>query len=502
MLIFLALVLPSCTRTKTDAQRNTLVIATQDDASTLDPDAATSAASMRMIENMYSTLLRYGQKYDTFVPDLATSIHVSPDQLTYTIHLRHAQFHSGNPVTAADVVFSIDRIIKQGIRSRVFQSIDHITTPNVHTVILHLKKPCAPLMAALAYPMNAIVDRKVVKAHHGHIADVDAGSGPFELVSWQRDQQLVLKKFDHYYLKNRPRLARVIYRPIPDETARTIALRTGQVDLMLHVTPKDIAMLKAAPDVTVQSVHGTFWEYLGFNCKRRPFNDRRVRQAVAWAVDRQQLNHLVKMGHATPLRGGNLPPFHWACPHLDIYPHRDLAKARKLLAAAGYPHGFSTTLKVGSAFGYQVKAAQVIKQQLRPVGIHVRVDALESSVFFAALNKHHFAMDLVGWVGFVDPDQWTWNLFHTGGKYNQQQYSNPTVDKLLAQGWAHRDRATRKKIYAKIERIIATDAPMVFLYVNPEISAYRDDVKGYRVRPTGSTLSLRDTYFAKATAAR
>jgi peptide/nickel transport system substrate-binding protein len=152
------------------------------------------------------------------------------------------------------------------------------------------------------------------------------------------------------------------------------------------------------------------------------------------------------------------------------------------------------TIKVTSAAAYQGQAAEVIKQQLKDVGITVRVQQLESTVFFNALNTGDFQATLVGWVGFVDPDQWMYALFHSGGKYNQQGYSNPQLDKLLEQGRVTLDRDQRKDIYSQAQRIVAQDAPMVLLYVNPQVSAYRDNVHGYIVRPTAATISLRQTW--------
>jgi len=258
-----------------------------------------------------------------------------------------------------------------------------------------------------------------------------------------------------------------------------------------------VAILEAADGVVVESVPGTFWEYVGLNCKREPLNDPNVRRAIAWAVDRQMVNQLIKFGQATVLDGGHIPPNHWAHADLATYPKRDVAKAKQLLADAGYPDGFSVTMKVGSAFAYQVQAGEVVKQHLADVGINVHLQGLESAVFFDALGQHDFDMTLVGWVGFVDPDEWMWNLFHSQGKWNQQQYENAELDKLLDAGRTTLDRAERKEIYRRAQEIVVNDAPMVFLYVNDQTSAWRRRVHGYRVHPTANTRSLRDTWVAR-----
>jgi peptide/nickel transport system substrate-binding protein len=244
-------------------------------------------------------------------------------------------------------------------------------------------------------------------------------------------------------------------------------------------------------------VPGTFWEYVGINTARKPLDDVRVRRAVAWAVDRAAINRVVKLGAAAVLDGGLIPPGHWAYADLHLYPRRDPERARALLAAAGVrPGELRLDLKVGSAFPYQVAAGQMVKQQLRDVGIDVRLLAEESGVFFEALGRHEFDLTVCGWVGFVDPDEWTYELFHSAGKWNQQGYRNPKVDALLEEGRRTAGREDRRRVYAQVQRVVADEAPMVFLYANDQASAALPDVRGFVDHPTASTIFLRDTSLA------
>ncbi len=472
-----------------------IVVALQADGKTLDPHAATDAASMRLIENMHAGLLRYGPVSGEFTGDLATSWEVSDDGLRYTFHLTpDARFHSGRPVTSEDVAYSIRRIIEQRVRADHFAALERIETPDDRTVVFHLREPMSPLLAAIAHPMNAVVDRAAVEAAGGSLTTADAGAGPFKLIAWRKDDHLTLARHDGYHVPGLPYLDRLTFRPISDETARSAAIRTGHVDLVLDVPEKDLPLVEAAPAVIVASAPGTFWEYIGLNTRREPFDDPRVRQAIAWGVDRRQLNSLVKFGRAQVLDGGVLPPHHWAHADLSIYPRRDIARAKQLLESAGFPEGFRTTLKVGSAFAYQVRAAQVVKQQLRDIGIDIELQTLESTVFFDALGRGEFDMTIAGWVGFTDPDQWLYHIFHSGGRYNQQGYASDDVDALLERGRAERDRQRRVAIYREAQRLIAADAPVVFLYVSPQTSAWRDHVRGFDVHPTATTRSLEKTW--------
>lgn len=467
-----------------------LIVAVIADAGRLDPHTVTDAASMRVIENMYATLLRYGERYGDFENDLAESVDVSADGRTWTITLVDgATFHSGNAVTAEAVAYSFERIMDKDVRAQQFESIETMNVVDERTLVVEVDEPVAAFRSYLAYPMNAIVDPAVVEANEGSLDSADAGSGPFQLVDWQRDRHVILEKHEGYHVEGLPKVDRLVIRPIADQTARTTALRTGEVHLVEEVAVKDAAILEKAEGVVVESVPGTFWEYIGLNCRKPPFDHVRMRQLVAETVDRQQLNTLVKFGRATPLPGGHIPPNHWAHADLALYPSEDGATVTDANVPAG--------LIVDASVAYQVRAAEVIKQQLRSVGIDVAIQALESTVFYDRLGKGDFQMTVVGWMGFVDPDEWTWNLFHTKGKYNQQGYSNARVDELLDEGRRMSDREKRKAIYREAQQIIASDAPMVFLYVNDQTSAWRKNVKGYKVHPTATTLGLRDTWIER-----
>jgi peptide/nickel transport system substrate-binding protein len=471
-----------------------LRVALQSDGKTLDPHVATDAGSIHMIENMYNSLMEYTATYGEVIPGLAEGYTISDDQLTYTFKLRAGvKFHnSEKEMTSEDVKYSIERIIEQNVRASQFSMIDTMETPDAQTIVFKLKQPMAPFLTSLGAPMNAVVNKDAVEANGGSLDNVDAGTGPFQLVEWKKDQELVLEKNPNYFEAGLPYLDQLILKPIPDETARTTAIRNGEIDLILETSAKENELLANADGVTLKSVPGTFWEYIGLNTKDPILSDVKVRQAIAHAVDRNQINQMVKFGKATVLEGGNITPIHWANADLHTYASRDVAKAKALLAEAGKP-SINLVLKVGSAFDYQVQAAQIVKQQLAEVGIKVTVDAQESGVFFDALGKGEFQMTIVGWQGFVDPDEFVYNLFHTGEAWNQQGYSNAQVDALLEQGRTTTGDEARKAIYDQIQTIIVDEAPMVFLYVNERTAAYRDNVAGFEVEPTVSSISLKKT---------
>jgi len=464
-------------------------------ARTLDPHIAQAAGSMRFIENMYNTLLKYKKgEYGSLEGDLVEDYTVSENGTVYTFKIHQGvKFHNGDDLTAEDVKYSVERIIDKEVRAQHFDAVEKIAVVDDYTVEFTLAEPVAPFLTYLAYPMNAVVNKNVVEANDGSLNNADAGSGPFKLNVWERDQFLVLDKFEDYFEEGKPYLDRVYLKPIDDETARTTALRNDELDIILQVSAKNIERLDEYPNINVESVAGTYWEYLGLNTKAGPLEDKKVRQAIAWAVNRDTLNQMVKFGKASVLTGGPIPPGHWADDELKVYPAQDLEKARELLSQTDYADGFNTTLIVLSNPD-QLNAAQVIKAQLAQIGIDVEIRSLESSVYFENLGSGNFEMTVIGWVGFVDPDEYLFNIFHTDGIWNQQQYSNPEVDALLEEGRTTLDQEKRKEIYREAQRIIAEDAPMVFLYVNPQASAMQENVRGFDVNPTVTTISLAETW--------
>jgi peptide/nickel transport system substrate-binding protein len=476
----------------------TLTIADLNDAKGLDPHKETNAQSFHYIENMYDTLFQYKKgKYGEVEPDLVKDYKLSDDGKTYTLHLHDGvTFHNGDPLTSKDVKYSITRIKKLGVRAQQFEAVASIDTPDKTTVIIKLKQAVAPFLTFLANPMNAIVNQKVVDENNGKLDRADAGSGPFKLASWKKDQEMVLNKNKAYFKKGLPYLNRIVFKAIPDETARTTAIRNKELNIDLQLTPKDQLLLQKSPNINVKSVTGTYWEYIGLNVTKGPLKKKEVRQAIAWALNRDALNKQVKFGQATPLTGGPIPPSNAYDAKVNMYTKQDKAKAKKLLADAGYPKGFDIVLKVGQNQS-QVDAAQVIKDQLKAVGIKVKIQQQEDSIFFNALGKKQFEMTVVGWVGFVDPDEFLYNIFHTGGAYNQQGYSNKEVDKLLDKGRVTMDQAKRKQIYDQAQKLIVADAPMVFLYANNQASAMTDNVHGFTVDPTVTTKSLEETWLSK-----
>lgn len=477
--------------------KDSLIVAIQSDPSGLDPHMVTDRAAGIAIENLYNTLFTYTETYGEAAPSLAESYDVSEDGLTYTLHLQEGvQFHSGNAMTAEDVKYSLERIKDSGARASQVEKISSIETPDENTVVIQLESEYAPFLTYLANPLNAIVEKAVVEENDGSLTNADAGTGPFKLVSWNEGTSVDMEAFGDYWEDGKPQISSLQLKTITDATARATALRNGEIDMIIDAIDQETMVLNNADGVVLETIPGTFWEYVGMNCGSEQLKDAKVRQAIAFAIDRDAINTAVKMGNATVLKEANVPATHEYYGNDEIYASRDVEKAKSLLKEAGVAEGsLSLKFTVGSDWQYQVDAAQMVKQQLEEIGIKCEISALESGVYFDGLNAGEFDLTVCGWSGFVDIDEYLYDLFTSEGAYNQQNYSNPEVDKLLAEGRVTTDEDARKEVYQEAQKLIAEDAPMAFLYMNGFTVAMRDNVKGYTVHPTAATIFMKDVYF-------
>ena len=490
---------------QTDAEvtpGGTLVVSMPSAPLTLDPAGYTTVYESHIMYNVLETLFIYDKEYEESIPCLATGYEVSDDGLTYTIHLRddvyfqNGRYVKGRKMTAEDVKYSLERIKDSGARASQVEKISSIETPDENTVVIQLESEYAPFLTYLANPLNAIVEKAVAEENDGNLTNADAGTGPFKLVKWNEGSSVDMEAFGDYWEDGKPQVSTLQLKTITDATARATALRNGEIDMIIDAIDQETMVLNNAEGVVLETIPGTFWEYVGMNCESEQLQDPKVRQAIAYAIDRDAINTAVKMGNATVLKEANVPDTHEYYGGDEIYAARDTEKAKSLLKEAGVAEGsMILNFTVGSDWQYQVDAAQMVKQQLEEVGIKCEISALESGVYFDGLNAGEFDLTVCGWSGFVDVDEYLYDLFTSEGAYNQQNYSNPEVDELLAEGRVTMDEDARKAIYKDAQKMIAEDAPMAFLYMNGFTVAMRDNVKGYTVHPTAATIFMKDVYF-------
>jgi peptide/nickel transport system substrate-binding protein len=491
----LALGLASCTHRPADSK--TAVVLIESSPLSLDPRIGTDAQSERIGELIFEGLLRRDDHFQ-LQPRLAESWE-TPNVLTYVFHLRRGvYFHDGRLLTSADVKWTLDSLRNGSVRSAktsAFRLIRDVDAPDHFTVVIHLSEHDAALLWNLSD--GAI---GVVPAGSGdELAGNPVGTGPFRFVSETQDRDVVLERNPHYW-GSAPRLARVRFQVVPDATTRALELRKGSADAAINALPADmVATLSRQPRLRVLRAPGTSYQYLSMNLRDPILRDRRVRQALAYAIDREPMIRYLWRGMARPANSV-LPPQHWAYDATAaVYPH-DPEKARRLLDEAGYRPGadgirFHLGMKSSTDEGTRMFCA-VLQQQLRQVGIALDLRTYEFATFYADVVRGSFQLYSMRWVGGSnqDPDIFE-NLFDTASfaprRANRGYYSNPEVDRLLADARRSTDRSRRTTDYHRIQQILNIDLPYIHLWWLDNVMVASRRLENVHLSPAGDYGFLR-----------
>ncbi|MDM4761497.1 ABC transporter substrate-binding protein [Galbitalea sp. SE-J8] len=444
----------------------------------LDPQKTSSYFSFEVLENVFDTLVEPDENLE-MQPALATSWDLSDDQLVWTFHLRSGvTFQDGTPFTAADVVYSYDRIIDDKLaNSWRFSTVTDVTAVDDSTVTITVSAPTPNLLSSIGgFKGMAIVEKANVES--GDIATKPIGTGPFALASYTPGDSIELTANPHYW-GGAPKIDGIDYTFVSEGSTAIAALKAGEIDWTDSIPAQQLDSLKSDDSLTVGTTPSNDYWYLAMNEKRAPYDDVRVRQAIAYAVDRDAIAQVAAYGTATVNELAIPKGSAWYTKY-DTY-STDIDKARSLLAAAGVGP-FTMDLLVSSDYPETVSAAQLIADELQPLGITVKIRTLDFASWLDEQDSGHFDMLMMGWLGNIDPDDFYYSQHHTGGGSNAQGYSNPEVDKLLDAGRTETDVDARKKIYAQAATIIADDVSYLYLYNPSVIQAYSTKLSGYVVR--------------------
>jgi peptide/nickel transport system substrate-binding protein len=479
----------------------TLVIAADVNPVGLDPHAVTAFSSVAIYEHLYSSLATLDYKTNKVKPDLAESWK-NVDDRTVEFKLRPGvKFHGGREITAEDVKYTVDRIIDPKIAAPLISYLGPGIQAEVvdkYTVRLKNQTPYAPLVSVFADRRpTAIVDREVVEKN-GDLKNSVGGSGPFKLVEYTPDVRVVLEKNGDYWEKDFPILDRIEFRFITDETARLAAIRTGEADMTVLKDPKNAKLLKDDKNVNLNDVP-SFWRSASpFNLDRKPLDDVRVRQAISYAIDRQEIINTVLLGDGVPT--GPIPPGEgeWAIPvNAENFPtyQYNPDKARQLLKEAG-AEGMKIGIQAAPAYAPDIPTAQVLQAQLKKVGIDLQIQQMEWAAVLQAQRDRNFDLNLTFNTNRPDPDTYL-SVAHSQFSQNWGKYNNPKMDELIEKGRATFNVDERKKIYGDIQKLFGTELPYLFLYVIKNYEPTRQQVKGYIPMSSGYRLALKETWVDK-----
>jgi peptide/nickel transport system substrate-binding protein len=477
--------------------RDQLVFAAPADATTLDPHNTTDTESDQVIHMVFDTLLRFDDQMQ-IVGGLAERWAVADDGVTWTFHLRPGvRFHDGSPLTADSVRRNFARVldpVQKHKRLQLFEMIDRVEAVDAATVRIVTKYPFGAFEPTMAHISAAIVNPAVAEpagGRFGTTAETTSGSGPYRVSRWRKDLEIELERVDGHW-RGTPPTRRLVYRPIPEAAARVLALETGDVDVISRVPPTELARLERSPEVAVLKTVSVGSQQFRFNLTKGPLADRRVRQAISHAIDRRAIIANLAAGFATPSTGP-LTSVMRGRADLGEIPY-DPAKAKALLAEAGYPSGFRTRIATTPRYPMGVELAEAIAAQLKQVGIETTIDVFDWGTmvqFWAGLppEKNPQEIFIMGaGASTADADWGLRPIFQTAktNENNYGYYSNAEFDRAIQAAMRETDAAKREALYRRAQEIVYLEDPgAIWVYDNYYIVAARRGVDGVRPSPLG-----------------
>ncbi|CAM5793830.1 ABC transporter substrate-binding protein [Brevibacillus borstelensis] len=486
-----------------------LIIGRGADTKSLDPIRETDGETFRVTENIYETLVSYEDTNTTVIPGLAESWEISEDGLTYTFKLRQGvKFHDGTDFNAEAVKFNFDRWMDKsnkyhdpegfpyyndmfgGYKGDPDHVIKEIKVVDAHTIQFVLNRTQAPFLANLGMSPFAIASPKAIEG--GKLGDEPVGTGPFKFAGWKRNDIITLEKNPDYWNKGYPKLDKVIFKVIPENTARLTALTSGEIDLMDGLNPDDAEAVKENKDLQLLLRPSMNVGYLAFNTEKKPFDNPKVRQAISHAINKPEMVKAFYSGLGEPATNP-MPPSLWG--YNDQIKDREynLDQAKKLLAEAGYPNGFKVQFMAMPVPRPYIpdgkKMAEAIQQDLKKIGIETEIVTMEWATYLEKTRLGEYEMCLLGWNGDNgDPDNFLYTLLdkNTINGNNIPRYSNEEVHQLLLKAQSTSDQKERETLYKKAQELIFNDAPLVpIAHSTPPIAA-KAGVTGYQPHPKGS----------------
>lgn len=465
-----------------DAAADNLVAAIAGEPDQLDPHKTSAYFSFEVLENVFDTLVEPDADLE-MRPALAESWEVSPDQRVWTFHLRRGvTFHDGTPFTADDVVYSYRRIIDEELTNvDKFSAVTDVTAVDPATVRITVDKPTPNLLTNLGgFKGMAIVSRANVES--GQIATKPIGTGPFAFTGATSGDSITLGANPTYW-GGPPRISGVTFRFISEPSTALSALQAGEVDWTDSVPPQRVSQLREDDSLRLAVTPSNDYWYLALNEAEPPWNDVRVRQAIAYAIDREAIVAATSYGTAAKNQLAIPDGNPWYTPY-DRYSY-DIDKAKELLAQAN-ARPERLDMLVTSEYPETVTAAQIIADNLAPLGITVDIRTVDFATWLDEQNNGNFDMLMMGWLGNIDPDDFYYAQHHTNGTSNAQKFSDPEVDRLLDAGRVETDRAARRDDYAKAATRIADQVSYIYLYNPSVIQAWTPALSGYEARRDGA----------------
>ncbi|MBR7552764.1 ABC transporter substrate-binding protein [Allobacillus sp. GCM10007491] len=491
-----------------------LVFARGGDSESLDYASTTDGESSRVTKQIYESLLDFEKDSFEVKAGLAHDWEVSDDGLTYTFMLEEGvTFHDGTDFNAEAVktnferwadpdhefaftddgyVYSMYGTMFGGFKGDEGHVIKEINVVNDHEIEFVLNQPLGFFLQNMAMSYFAITSPAALEEHGASINENPVGTGPFKFVSWSKDDSIILEKFEDYRKEGLPKLDEVIFQVIPDNAARLIALRSGEIDIMDGLNPDDAAGIEQEESLVLHTRAANNFGYLGLNTQKAPLDDPLVRQAINHAIDRSAIAEALYAGYAQPAVNPVPPGYLGYNDELELYEY-NLDKSKELLAEAGHEDGLEIelwTMPVARPYMPDPETvSEIIQNDLGEIGITAKIVREEWAPYLEKTAAGEQELYMLGWSGTNgDPDYFLSSLLHgsNAGSSNRSFYENDEVDKLLDQAKRAVDQEERADLYKKAQEIIYEESPMIPLVHSEPVLATSSDVKNYVPHPSTS----------------
>ncbi|MBA4535734.1 glutathione ABC transporter substrate-binding protein [Bacillus aquiflavi] len=491
-------------KAKGDTKGGDLIIASLSDARSLDPHSSNDVPSSNVASNIYETLVYLDENMEP-TPLLAESWE-SIDDLTWEFKLKKdVKFHDGSDFNANVVKANLDRILDEKIaspRAFLFEMVTDVEVVDDYTVRIKTEYPFAPLLSHFSHTGGGMISEEAIKKDYeemengreagSYISENPVGTSYFKFEEWVPGEKIKLVRNEDYW-GDKAKLNSVTFKVVPEALTRVADIETAAAHVIEPVSPSDLSRVDGLSDASVHRQASASLSYVGFNAEKEPFNDVRVRQAISLAIDQEGIISGIYEGTGIPAVGPLAPDVFGYDKSVKKIPF-DPEKAKELLAEAGFPDGFSTTIWTNDNPD-RIKIAEYLQSKLKDIGITVKVEVLEWGAYLdnTANGKHD--MFILGWsVATGDADYGLYPMFHSenvGEPGNRTFLKDPELDALLEQGRKEFDTDKRAAIYKEAQEKIVDLAPMVYIHHQEYLIGIRDEVKGFRVDPDG-IFQLKD----------
>lgn len=451
------------------------------DSKTFDPTYSVQFTERQVLYVIYNTLVRYGTDF-SLQPELAESWNIEGEGKRIVFKLRAGvKFHDGTDFNAEAVKWNIEHRLDKEVASPQRQQLDPIIASveaiDATTVAFNLKQRSPGLLSLLGERPGFMISPTAAKKFGKDLGNNPVGTGPFVFKEWVKGSQITVERNPNYWEAGKPYLDRIVFRDIAGSIVGAQRLATGELDFVGDMSPQEILQLQNRPGIKLHPITVGRWYSLQWHMYEPPFDNAKLRQAIAHGVDRKRINDIVMAGKGALFDGPTPEGLWWFNANAKTYPY-DPARAKALLAEAGFPNGFEYTLSTPQ-IGVLQQINQLVQEQLAAVGIKLKLEPVAQSEWYDRLVKRTTNMSPNRWTQRPDPDGLLYILFHSTGFANTSGYKNEKVDKLLEEGRNIYDQAARKRIYDELQEIIVKDIPMFSLFYSVEYGALRESVQGF-----------------------